>query len=238
MNFADMHIHALFGVDDGPKTEQEMYALVDEAYACGTRVLCLTPHYHPGYFGENREKSETAFQLLTEYAGKKYPNLELYLGNELRYGPDAVSWLVEDACRTLNGTDCVLVDFRQDEKERNIVRGLESLMNGGYIPILAHAERYSDLSERAIRDLSRNGVWIQLDVQSLFGTYGLGAGFRSKSLLKARLVDIVSSDAHSLGKRNPDLSKGYQYVARKYSQEYADAIFYENAVRILQGGSQ
>lgn len=238
MNFADIHIHGLFGVDDGPKTEQEMYNLIAAAYADGTRVLCLTPHYHPGYFGENREKAAEAFAILQDGAREKFPELELYLGNELRYSPEAVDWLASGACRTLNGSDCVLVDFRQDEKQKNIVRGLERLMNGGYIPALAHAERYGDLSERTVRDLSRNGVWIQLDVQSLFGVYGLGAMFRSKGLLKAGLADIVSSDAHGLGKRSPGLRKGYEYVARKYSQEYADAVFYENAVRILQGGSE
>lgn len=238
MKFADIHIHALCGVDDGPKTEQGMQKMVDAAYADGTRVMCLTPHYHPGYFGENREKSVRAFQALTEYARQKFPDLALYLGNELRYSPEAVAWLADGACRTLNGTDFVLVDFRQDEKQKNIVRALESLMNGGYTPVLAHAERYSDLSAQTVRDLARNGVWIQMDVQSLFGVYGMGAGFRSKGLLKARLVDIVSTDAHDMSKRSPLLSKGYEYVARKYSKEYANAIFYENAVQILQGGIQ
>ena len=238
MKFADIHIHALFGVDDGPKTEQEMHKLIAAAYADGTRVMCLTPHFHPGYFGGTKAKSEKAFSVLKAQATERYPGLKLCLGNELRYSPEAVEWLASGDCRTLNGTDCVLVDFRQDEKQQIIIRGLESLMNGGYIPVLAHAERYSDLSAGALRDLSRNGVWIQLDVQSLFGVYGLGARFRSKGMLKAGLVDIVSTDAHDLRKRSPGLQKGYEYVARKYSHEYADAIFYKNAIRLLQGGSQ
>ena len=238
MNFADIHIHALFGVDDGPKTERDMQRMVDAVYADGTRVLCLTPHYHPGYFGENREKAVVAFKELAGYVREKYPDMALFLGNELRYSPEAVSWLADGACRTMNGTDFVLVDFYQDEKQKDIVRALEGLMNGGYTPILAHAERYPNLAIRTVQDLSRNGVWIQLDVQSLLGGSGMGAKFRSKALLKAGLVDIVSSDAHDLNKRVPGLAKGYRYVARKYSQEYANGIFYENAVRILQGGNQ
>ena len=238
MNFADIHIHALFDVDDGPKTERDMQHVVDTVYADGTRVLCLTPHYHPGYFGENREKVEHSFEILTRYVREKYPDLELYLGNELRYSPEAMSWLADGACRTMNGTDFVLVDFYQDERQKAIVHALESLMNGGYTPILAHAERYPNLSVRMVQDLSRNGVWIQLDVRSLLGGCGFGAKFRSNALLKAGLVDVVSSDAHDLSKRVPGLAKGYRYVARRYSQEYADGIFYENAVRILQGGNQ
>jgi len=238
MKFADMHIHGLFGVDDGPKTEQGMHKLIAAAYKDGTRVMCLTPHYHPGYFGENRKKSEQAFAMLQAVAAERYPGLKLYLGNEVRYSPAAIEWLASGACRTLNGTDCVLVDFYQSENQKTIVRVLENLLNSGYIPVLAHAERYDNLSAGALRDLSRNGVWIQLDVQSLFGGYGMRARFRSKRMLKAGLVDIVSSDAHDLGKRSPGLRKGYEYVAQKYAHEYADAIFYKNAVRLLQGGSQ
>ena len=44
MGLADIHIHLLFGVDDGAKDEDEMHAILDAAYQAGTRVLCCTPH--------------------------------------------------------------------------------------------------------------------------------------------------------------------------------------------------
>lgn len=40
MAHADIHIHLLFGVDDGAKDEDEMHAILDAAYQAGTRVLC------------------------------------------------------------------------------------------------------------------------------------------------------------------------------------------------------
>ena len=43
MNFSDLHIHILSGVDDGPKTEVDMYAMADAAYAGETRIICATP---------------------------------------------------------------------------------------------------------------------------------------------------------------------------------------------------
>ena len=61
MEYTDLHIHALFGVDDGAKNEADMRAMVDAAYADGVRTLCVTPHYHPGYFGENCEKIDKAY---------------------------------------------------------------------------------------------------------------------------------------------------------------------------------
>lgn len=238
MSFADLHNHALWGVDDGPETAGQMFEMLDAARADGTAVICLTPHFHPGYFGDNGERADRAFEELRRYASEKYPEMRLYLGNELRYSPDCLSWLESGACRTLGGTDWVLVDFAGTESERSIVRGLERLMSAGYRPVLAHAERYGALSEGRIRELSRDGVRIQMDVQSIFGVYGLGARLRSRNLLRKKLVDIAATDAHGLGRRSPILSRGYRDVARKYGEAYADAIFADNPRRLLEGESR
>lgn len=238
MRFADLHNHALWGVDDGPESEQEMFDLLDAAYADGIGTICLTPHFHPGYFGENRERSLAAFESLRRYAAEKYPDMALYLGNELRYSPECLDWLASGDCRTLAGTDHVLVDFAETEPEAHIVRGLERLMSAGYKPVLAHAERYRALSARRIWEIGRNGVRIQIDVQSLFGVYGLGARLRSWKLMQKRLVDMVATDAHGLGRRSPILSRGYRVIERKYGEACAAAIFAENPLRLLEGSRE
>lgn len=238
MKFADLHNHTLCGVDDGPRTPEEMFAMLDAAWADGTEVICLTPHFHPGYFGDNHQRTGQAFEILTRYAAAKYPAMRLYLGNELRYSGECLSWLESGICRTLNGTDRVLVDFNEHEPERNIIKGLERLMSAGYRPMLAHAERYSALSVGCIRELSRNGVCIQIDVQSIFGIYGMHARLCSRKLLCQSLVDIVATDAHGLGRRDPILSRGYRYVERKHGESYASTIFAKNPVLMLEGKSQ
>ena len=119
MALADIHIHLLFGVDDGAKDEDEMHAILDAAYQAGTRVLCCTPHFHPGYFGDNYDKVNAAFKRLSSYVQKTYPDMALYLGNELRYEPECVTWLRQGVCRTVNGTRYVLVDFSETAPEKN-----------------------------------------------------------------------------------------------------------------------
>ena len=231
MKFADLHNHSLFGLDDGPETEEEMFALVDAAWADGIGTICLTPHFYPGGFGLPRP--EGAFEALTRYASEKYPALRLYLGNELRYSPGCLSWLKSGACRTLNGTDHVLVDFAAGEPEEAIVKGLRRLLSAGYRPVLAHAERYGALKTETVRALSRSGVSIQMDVQSLFGVYGLGARLRCGKLLKQNLVDIAATDAHDLGRRSPILSRGFREIKKKYGEACACAIFAENPLALL-----
>ncbi|MBQ7500463.1 MAG: hypothetical protein IJT91_06180 [Clostridia bacterium] len=227
-----MHTHILCGTDDGAKDEKVMYAMLDAAYSDGTRAICFTPHYHPGYYGDNRQKADKAFALASEYA-KKYVDLRLCRGNELHYSPDCISWIRSGACLSLNGTDHILIDFDYSESEATIVKAINSIMNTGYSPVLAHAERYAELSVGNIRAMHEDGVVIQLDSQSITGEFGLKSKQRCKTLLKHYVADLVSSDAHDTSKRVPTLGGCFDHVSKKYGEDYAEFLFGRNAERIL-----
>lgn len=235
MKYCDIHCHILAGVDDGPSSDGQMYAMLDAMYSDGTRVLCVTPHYHPGYFGHNTDAAEDAFSRLSEYAENKYPDMRLLRGNELRYAPGCLSWLADGMCRTLNGTDYLLVDFSQDESARNITGALERLLSAGYTPVLAHAERYSKLSFtlKELEEYRANGVYIQVDVRSLFRDYGRGAQCRANRILKRGLADVVASDAHDMKSRIPGLTDGFGLIKKKYGTDYAEHLFYKNPLSIV-----
>lgn len=239
MEYADLHIHALCGVDDGAKTEAEMQAMVDASYADGTRVICVTPHYHPGYFGHNSEKTEWAFQTLTFYVQDRYPDMQLYLGNELRYSRDCVSWLQSGQCRTLNGTQYILVDFPESAEEKKISDGLAQLLNVGYRPVLAHVERYRSLwgKMHLLRSYSENSILFQVDAQSLVGGFGYRTQHQSRRLLEAGLIELICSDSHDICNRPPKLSQCFQFVQRKYGADCAQALFLDNGLRLLHEGA-
>ena len=75
MQFADIHIHALYGVDDGAKTKEDMFAIIDAAYADGTRLICMTPHFYPAMFGRRHKQAKESFRDAEEYVLEKYPDL-------------------------------------------------------------------------------------------------------------------------------------------------------------------
>ena len=231
--FSDIHTHLLFGTDDGAKSIENMYAMVDAAYECGTRFICATPHFYPGYFGDNRELSETAFEKLLEYCNDRYPDLELMLGNELYYMHDSIAWLKDGVCRTLGSTRYVLVEFLEKDSENLIAEAASRLLNAGYIPIIAHAERYKDLSAGRVMALRESGVLIQVNAQSFFLRFAFGIKRRLKKLLDGNAVDFVASDAHDLGLRSPDLKKSYELLIDKYGEKRARALCGENARRLI-----
>lgn len=234
MTFADLHNHILSAVDDGADSDQTMYRMTEAAYADGTRVLCLTPHFHPGVFGDNRASGDESFQRLCAYAAEHCPELKLYLGNELRYAPSADRWLREGLCRTLGGSSLILVDFAADAGQSQITRALEQLLSMGYLPVLAHAERYRNLSVNAIREFRGNGIRIQINAGSLSGSFGLSARWQARQLLRNRMVCMVASDAHDLKHRPPLLSRGYQITKKLTDEDYANRVFWYNAIDLLE----
>jgi len=237
MPFADIHLHALFGVDDGAGTPEDMAKLLDASYRDGERLICLTPHYHPGYFGENRVTVQKHFSVLQQEAEQRWPGMRITLGNELRYDQNCVSWLDEGLCRTMNGTRYVLTDFLEGEERSFILNGLNELLRAGYLPILAHAERYRNLTRNLsdIRDIRSKGIPIQVNAQSVLGNASFSERGRCRRMLANRLVDFVGSDAHNTTRRPPGISSCAAALKEKFGSDYAQALCYENASRILDG---
>lgn len=235
MVFADIHSHSLFGVDDGAKTEEDMQAMLDAAYADGIRYLCFTPHFHLGYFGNNITERDKAFSNAEKYVNIRCPGMRLCLGNELRYSRECISWLEDGLCLPLNGTKYVLVDFSEMEKAKTIVDGVNRLLNAGYIPVLAHAERYDELSFslREIQGFRQDGVLIQVDSQSLLGGFGQAVKRRAKAILRRGYADFVSTDAHDLRRRTPEMSGAFQFIERKYGRTNAERLCRVNALALL-----
>ena len=230
---ADVHNHSLFGVDDGALDEDRMWEMVSRSYEEGVRYLCLTPHYHPGYYGDNIEASQQAFDILEKRCRESYPDLKLLLANELHYSDGCVSWIKDKLCRTMHGSRLVLVDFRENADEAFIVKSLQRMTASGFEPILAHAERYMKLSLGAIKMLKQDGVLIQINTGSCFGDFGARARNLAKKLLALRLADLVGSDAHNMGDRSPEMRRCYEFIAKKYSYDYATYVCRDNAVSLL-----
>ena len=212
-----------------------MRQLIDASYAYGVRHLCFTPHYHPGYFGEHQEQIAFAFDMANQYAAERYPDLSLYLGNELRYERSCIEWLEQGRCQTLNATEHLLVDFLYPEPAENIVDAMLRILNAGFTPVLAHVERYEKF-HRDLREVDRLKSWgviLQVDAQSPLGGLGHGSKVRARRLLDAGVVDLIASDAHDLTKRPPQLQPCYEFVARKYGADYAQQLFWEEPLRLL-----
>src|SRR5207237_6562547 len=84
-------------------------------------------------------------------------------------------------------------------------RAIFELRASGFVPMLAHPERYRAIQKDAKRlaTLRQQGVLAQLTAGSLIGMQGNTALRCAEMLLKKGLISCISSDAHGQRRRSP-----------------------------------
>lgn len=235
-SFFDVHTHMLPGVDDGAKSMAQTSAMLDMAYAEGMRRIFFTPHY--GLYNENicAEAFQSVFRDVKEAFLTRYEDLELYLGNELFYGPETVSALQEGKALRMADTDYVLVEFHPAEDYSTIEKAVQSLVLAGYRPVIAHAERYLCLRKYPAdaEELVYRGARIQVNSGSLLKG-PLDGGFRLiRRLLKDDLVHFLGSDCHNDRDRKPQMKATAEKLRQMTGKEQAERILRGNGERLLR----
>ncbi|NLZ80975.1 MAG: hypothetical protein GX913_04130 [Clostridiales bacterium] len=234
--YVDIHSHLLYGMDDGSKNIEQTRSMVRIAYEEGIRSIIATPHYHYNFNNKSIEEIDEIFHKQKEEIEKTWPEMKLYLGNEIFYSHDSVKLLNEKQIKTMADSMYVLVEFSPQADYRYIKNGLHELVLEGYCPILAHVERYpsvvKDLS--IVEEFIEMGVYIQVNAMSITGgTMGRVYQRITRKLLKKGCVHFIATDSHSDKVRAPRLKKCVEYITKKYGQAYARELLYENQKKIL-----
>src|SRR5258708_2711372 len=59
---ADMHSHLLPGIDDGVKTNEESFAIIDQMLEMGYQKIITTPHIMTDYYGNTAATLEACYK--------------------------------------------------------------------------------------------------------------------------------------------------------------------------------
>lgn len=234
--FVDLHTHILPGVDDGAKDTTQAMEMLRTAWAHGTGTVVLTPHYlgTPGRFPP--ETLRQRFEALRRQAERELPGMRLYLGHEAANEFDLWEKLISGQVLTLAGSRYVLLEFDERVYESRVLSGVLDLINSGFVPIIAHVERYATFYHHPelAAEVVSVGAMLQINAGSLLGQSGRSAQRFVRRLLRRGLVSFVASDAHDACHRPPVLDTCYARVRRRYGGAYADMLFFENAQQILR----
>ena len=233
MGLVDIHCHLLYGVDDGAKTLEDSIAMLDVASEEGVTDIILTPHYRHGMFsypGDTIRKHFLQLQLESEKRG-----VHLHLGCEYHVNSRILSYLEEKRVLSLAGSEYVLTEYAHDTEEAYIRQMSEELLCHGYIPVIAHIERY-DCFRKNIQlpsQLRKQGVWIQINADAVLGKNGFGTKRFCKNLLAREAVDVIASDSHNVTDRRNHLGQCHAYVAKRYGSAMADRLMDSNPRKII-----
>ena len=234
----DIHCHLLYGVDDGADTIEESVAMLKVAKEQGIHGIILTPHYRHGMFAYPREEIEENYMRLKPYAEKL--GIDMALGTEYHVNSHIVEALRGGRCRTLAGSRYVLTEYSHDSELSYLEQMTETLVRHGYIPVLAHVERYACMTQdlESVYRLRELGGWIQINADAVLGLDGMAAKRFCKKLLKEELADVVASDCHGIRQRACHMEACYERIAKKYSKPYADRLMTDHPAGILENAPE
>lgn len=236
--FVDIHTHILPAVDDGAQSVEQALKLLHMAFEDGTRAVVLTPHFRGAYRCNTAERLEQAFSTFQQLAAKEIPEMELYLGCEVHYQSDISQLLSAGQVLSMNHSDYALLEFRYTATGAQIVSAVSEVGCHGFVPIVAHAERYDAMRKDVslVDRLLDQGARIQLNADSVLGKQGFGVKRYCHHLLKTGRAHFIASDTHNTDHRPPLLAECYRKVSQKYGHAYAAQLFYENARAMVANG--
>ncbi len=229
----DIHCHLLYGVDDGPDSYEMSARMLDDAAGQGITHMILTPHYRRGMFSWNKRAVYDGFRKLSQAAAAA--GISIGIGCEYHADADMVCNLKAGRIPPLAGSEYVLTEFGHEETADHARVVLDELLAAGYIPVIAHAERYTMIrKDHATAGLFRQmGCLIQLNAGSILGSEGHTVKNTCKKLLADDLADIVASDCHDMSKRRNRMEECRRYMEKRYGAGRAKKLFETAPGRIV-----
>jgi protein-tyrosine phosphatase len=234
----DLHFHCLPGLDDGPRSWNEAYALLRMAAAEGTTQVVATPHVlrEPWLNDEPKVRERLVRVLNTRLDGRPriLPGCEFFFFSDALEGLDLG---LSGPLTRLAGSPYLLVEFDAAFVPPNWPSLFHELKVQGMTPIVAHPERNAVLARNPdlLEELVRRGAFAQVTAGSLLGDFGPTAEKACGEFFRRRLVHLVASDAHSVAHRPPRLKAARTWVRRNWGGTAEKGLFLVNPEAVVAG---
>jgi protein-tyrosine phosphatase len=235
----DFHNHLIPGVDDGAADDAEARAGLDALWAQGVRAVVATPHVDGSLTHRQEELERRLLELdegwrrLRDAAVPLYPELVLKRGAEVMLDtphPD-----LSDERLRLAGGQYVLVEYPFMMVPPQSSRVLDHIVAAGHIPIIAHPERYVNVTPSSVlpQEWRDHRALLQINAGSITGRYGPQARANALSLLQRGLADFMCSDYHARGV--PETRSAYAALTELEAVQHAELLLKVNPRRMLDG---
>lgn len=225
--FSDWHCHGLWGMDDGAQSFEQSCRMVALAVREGIDTMAMTPHAYPGREPFNLSRYKRHLNRLQQWVEAENIPVTLLEGAEIHYSPEVLPMLREGRVPALNRSRYVLIELSPEADFQELEKGVLTLFRSGYIPVIAHVERYPRLYHQARRLISLReemDVCYQVNAHTVVQKQSLPRALFLKQLFDAHAVDLMATDAHDSRYRPPNMQLAYDRLEQRYGREYAQRL--------------
>ena len=196
---ADMHSHLIPGIDDGAPDMAASLELIRGLQKLGYKKLITTPHILWEVYPNTPEIIGSGLATVKQAIAAEGIPVELHAAAEYfidEYFEENLKNKVP--LLTISGNK-VLVEFSMITAPMDLQQVLFQMQIAGYVPVIAHPERYVYLSGRknVFDELKEAGCLLQLNLLSLTGYYGRGVQELAEYLCKKDYYSLAGTDLHN-----------------------------------------
>lgn len=222
----DLHCHILPGIDDGSRNLEMSLEMARMAVADGITLTACTPHIYPGLYMNDAAGIAAARAELQRALDEHGIPLKLTTGADVHLVPGLLQGLRGGTVPTLHGTRYLLLEPSHHVAPPHFQESVFQLVAAGYVPVITHPERLTWIEDHypVFADLVRQGAWMQLTSGSLMGLFGPRAKYWSERFLGDGLTHILATDAHSTGRRSPQMAQARELAARIVGAEESQRL--------------
>lgn len=227
----DLHCHILPGLDDGSGSLEESIEMAAMAADQGVRHIVATPHCRTGSAPDVIDGVVMLRELLQE---AEIP-IRLYTGMEIFGSFDTARLLREKKLLTLNGSRYPLIEFSFYTDGTAETEILQTVIDAGYTPLVAHPERYEYIHQQPelINQWKKMGCLFQVNRCSLLGRNGEDTQMMALELVERGFATVVATDAHSSRVRTPRAADAYEMLYHSVSPKAAEMLMIQNPKKII-----
>jgi protein-tyrosine phosphatase len=228
----DFHNHTIPGVDDGAADTAASAEALALFAAQGVRAIVATPHVELSPRGGLTMRLAEIDHGWADLEGvARGRGITVHRGAELRL--NAADPDLSDSRLRLAGTRFALVEFPWFTIPPRSARTLALIVQRGWLPIVAHPERYDGLDPGldVVREWREAGAYVQVNGPALLGRYGETARRNALGMLASGCVDYLSSDYHARGRLRID--EYWDALVAMDGEAHAKLLMVTNPSRLL-----
>jgi tyrosine-protein phosphatase YwqE len=197
----DMHSHLVPGIDDGVQDPEQALVCLRQLAAWGIRKVITTPHVSRDWYPNESATLRAGQVLLQTLSDENNLGLQIEVAAEYLLDEFFPAMLAADDLLSFGPARYLLFELGWAAAPRQLDDLLFRIRTRGYIPVLAHPERYAYYHEdqSVLTHLHENGCLFQVNWGSITKRYGERVQAQARFLLKKGWVDFLGSDLHRPG---------------------------------------
>ena len=231
----DIHTHLIPGVDDGSKSVEDTFIMLEEAEKAGFTDIILTSHYLTDYYEPQTKELIFWRDKLQEILDKNNKKIKLHSGMEVYISEELDKLIKENKLLMLADSKYILIELPMSTEIKYLDHIMYFLESNGIKLVLAHPERYKNIQKdpNIVGEYIEKGCLIQCNYGSILGQYGKEAKKTIKTLLKKDFVHFMGSDCHRKNGIYLEIAKAVKKIEKIVGKQKTYEITTSNAKKLL-----